>query len=136
MKTGTTGIVLVVLFVTTLLIWSSGCMHKSDLSNIDTLCFARDVLPVFTQNCALPQCHDGTGGSTLVLDNYQDIRASVVPGKPYESPSYKLVIRRTTGGRMPPGKLLPIQDRIFIRVWIEQGALETTCSGKGRVPGN
>ncbi|MGB8492471.1 MAG: hypothetical protein WCE64_15560 [Bacteroidales bacterium] len=138
MKTGSTGIILIILFIVTLLLWSSGCMHNADLNNIDTLCFARDVLPVFTRNCALPQCHDGTGQSIVVLDNYPDIRASVVPGKPYESPSYKLVIKKTRTGRMPPGKLLPIGDRIFIRVWIEQGALETTCPGAtgGRFPDN
>lgn len=138
MKTGGTGIILIILFVVTSFIWSSGCMHKADLNNIDTLCFARDVLPVFTRNCALPLCHDGTGRSTVVLNNYQDIRASVHPGEPYKSPSYKLVIRKTREGRMPPGKLLPIQDRIFIRVWIEQGALETTCPGATgrRLPDN
>ena len=114
-----------VLFLTSLS-WISSCTHNADISNLPEVCFVRDVLPIYSNNCAIPNCHDGTG-ENRALNTYIDIRNSVVPYNPDKSHSYSAIISKWGQNRMPPGQPLSEHNRTLIRVWIEQGANETTC---------
>lgn len=115
------------------------CRHSADISGLREVCFEGDVLPVFKNNCAISGCHNGQGESGLILDNYTDISRGVIPGKPYSSRIFKSITSTFGEKKMPPGRPLSLENRILIRVWIEQGAKETVCqdaSGGGNGGGN
>jgi hypothetical protein len=120
------------LFVSVILIISViscllACTHSAKINDFPEICFTSDILPVFSNNCSISTCHDGTGRSRLILNNYQDIKNRIVPGNADRSRLYKAIIGKGEG-LMPPDKPLSIENRTKIRIWIEQGALFTTCA--------
>jgi hypothetical protein len=123
-------IILFVLISTFLfMIFNFSCKHESDI--IDTfpeICFEAQVLPIFQNSCALSGCHDGYGGeSGYKLNTYSDIVNGVDPGNPGGSAVYTALSNTWSEGMMPPSQPLSLENRIIIRLWIEQGALNTTC---------
>jgi mono/diheme cytochrome c family protein len=105
------------------------CRHN-DLfpENIPDICFEREVLPIFQNSCGITGCHDnGNRESHYDLTNFIGISHSVVAGQPYKSPSYNAIIATTGENKMPPDKPLTIENRMIIRLWIEQGARLTSC---------
>jgi hypothetical protein len=118
---------LLIIITTAFLIIS--CIHKTDITGLPEVCFERDVLPVFKNNCAIPGCHDG-GNRELgrALDNYNNIVNTVVPGNPDASSSYKAIVSKWGGNLMPPTHPISIENRTMIRLWIEQGAMQTVCT--------
>jgi hypothetical protein len=107
--------------------WLTSCTHDPNITNLPEICFDGQVLPIFTSNCAVPRCHDGSRGSRMVLNNYAEIRGSVTPGNPGASRSYQVIISKWDN-LMPPNRPLSLESRTIIRLWIEQGANQTTCS--------
>jgi mono/diheme cytochrome c family protein len=129
---------LILLIGLTTFSWFSSCTHIADIATIPEVCFDRDVLPIFTNNCAISRCHDGSRGSRMAYNNYSDIFASVVPYNPDGSQSYQAIISKW-GNLMPPSQPLSQENRTIIRVWIEQGAGQTICTdttGTGGTGGN
>jgi hypothetical protein len=116
--------------------WITSCTHDAKISDYPEICFTRDVLPIFQNNCAISRCHDGGGGeSGRALDNYTSISRTVVPRNTGASSSYKAIIATWGENKMPPSQPLSLENRIIIRLWIEQGAGLTTCptnSGTGQ----
>jgi hypothetical protein len=108
--------------------WITSCTHTADLTGLPVVCFERDVLPIYTNSCAMPGCHDGKGESGRALNNYTDIVNTVVPGNPDASSSYQAMISTWGGNLMPPGQPISLDNRTMVRVWIEQGALNTVCT--------
>jgi hypothetical protein len=123
---------IVLLLIMTTVSWISSCRHDPDITGLAEVCFQRDVLPIFSNSCSIAGCHDGTGelGS---LNTYNDIRNTVVPYNPDKSQSYSAIISKFSQNRMPPGQPLSEHNRTLIRVWIEQGANETTCPSPAAV---
>jgi hypothetical protein len=117
---------LVIIF--TIVSWITSCSHKTDLTDLPEVCFKPDVLNIFTTNCAWSGCHDGNGESGWALDNYYDIRSTVVPGNPDASSSYQAITSTWGENKMPPDQPLSIDNRTIIRVWILQGAKPTDCT--------
>jgi hypothetical protein len=118
---------LALLFTLTTVSWISSCTHKADITYLPKICFKRDVLPIYSNSCAIPGCHDGTGESRWALDNYLDIRGTVVPYNPEASQSYKAITATWGENKMPPDRPVSLENRTIIRLWIEQGA-DTLCS--------
>jgi hypothetical protein len=89
---------------------------------------ATDMAPVpFTQvqliySSYCGKCHGGGKGgeSRLDLTGYTGIRNSVVPFNSSKSKSYQSMI--STIQIMPPDVALPTNERILVRLWIDQGA--------------
>jgi hypothetical protein len=109
-------------------LWVSSCRHDPLIpSNIPAICFEKEVLPIFQNNCAMAGCHDGTGESGSAYNNYVDISHGVVAGDPNGSRLYQAIIARWGENRMPPNKPLSLENRMIIRLWIEQGANLTLC---------
>jgi hypothetical protein len=106
--------------------WIASCTHTPVIDKIPEVCFERDVLPVFQNNCAISGCHTGNGESDFALNSYVAISHAVVAGKPYSSRVYNAIIS-TSGNMMPPGRPLSLDNRTIIRLWIEQGAGLTIC---------
>jgi hypothetical protein len=103
------------------------CKHSPSIENLPEVCFERDILPIFLNNCTMRGCHDGTGESELRLNNYSSIIHGIKPGNPDGSRIYRSI---TGAGenRMPPDQPLSIENRTRIMVWIQQGAGMTTCA--------
>lgn len=109
------------------LILITSCTHEADLTGLPEVCFDGEVLPIYTNSCSTTGCHDGKGEAGPALNNYSNILNTVVPGNPYKSASYKAIITTWGENKMPPDQPISIDKRTTIRVWIEQGALQTTC---------
>jgi hypothetical protein len=110
------------------IVWVSSCRHDSILpSNMRTICFEQEVLPIFKNNCAMAGCHDGMGESHSAYNNYVDISQGVSPGNPNGSSIYQAVIKNWGENKMPPDRPLSPDNRMIIRIWIEQGARQTIC---------
>lgn len=118
------------LFVVVLLLTMTGivpsCTHPTmNLTQFDTVCFERDILPVFQNGCATSGCHSGQGEG-MNLTTYDGIMRGITPGSAVQSRIYKTIIT-TLNQPMPPSHALAESDRIRIRIWIEQGAKYTVC---------
>jgi hypothetical protein len=120
---------LALLIILTLFSWLTSCTHVANIANIPEVCFTADVLPIFVNNCAISGCHDGVSGeSRITLNNYADISGMVTAGNPNASRSYQAIITKSGENMMPPSHPLSLNDRTIIRVWIEQGAIESSAA--------
>jgi hypothetical protein len=104
------------------------CSHDTiGLDQFDTVCFERDILPVFINGCATNRCHDAASHQEgFTLDSYEGIMQGITAGSLKKSKIYQLI---TDPGplSMPPDNPISIDDRTRIRLWIEQGAMKTSC---------
>ena len=88
--------------------------------------FKKEVAPILEQQC-LP-CHSATkaaGGLAITSRKALLDKKAVVPGKPDDSPLYKLAaLPPDRKGAMPPGGTKLPEDKLAIlKHWIEQGAI-------------
>ena len=104
--------------------------HTTDTFAVDTsVCFERDVLPIFIGSCAKPGCHDAiTHAEDLDLSNYNLIVSNGIV--PYVSSSSSLYTICVIGAMpTPPTPLLDSTQLSFIRRWIDKGAPnDTNCA--------
>ncbi len=106
------------------------CTHDPVfISELDTVCFEKQILPVLQNSCGISGCHDG-GSESEGFDatDYQSIMKSVTPGDVRASQLYKVITDIWGENMMPPDRPLTIEQRTAIHVWIAQGANNTTCS--------
>jgi hypothetical protein len=116
-----------VIVISSVLLWVSSCRHDALIpSNIPEICFEKEVLPIFQNNCAMAGCHDGTG-ELESFNNYVNISHGVTAGNPNSSNLYQVIISKWAWNRMPPKNPLSLENRTIIRLWIEQGARLTVC---------
>lgn len=102
------------------------CEYQPDLSKYPEICFQNQVLPIFQSNCALSHCHNSSGERGN-LTSYSDIMAyGINAGDAKGSKIYK-AITSTWINPMPPSKPLSEDQRTLIRLWIDQGARNTSC---------
>ncbi len=91
-----------------------------------TVCFERDVLPVFTGSCGKSGCHDfNTKASGYVLTTYATIIAKgLTPGNSGASKVYT----KCVSGSMPksPTPKLTSTQLYYIKRWIDLGAHNDT----------
>jgi hypothetical protein len=127
MKTDKIYLTLALLLLLTVFSWISSCSHVANIADMPEVCFTGDVLNIFSNSCAIKGCHDGSGESRMTLNNYTDIMKGIIPGNPGASSFYQAIISKW-GNMMPPNQPLSAENRTKIRVWIEQGAVETKCS--------
>lgn len=120
--------VIILSIISGILLSFSYCTHKADISDLPEICFYGDVLPIFMNNCAKPGCHDNGGGENFNLNNYSEISLHITPGDAEASHLYQSIISKWGENKMPPDRPLPIESRTKIRLWIDQGALETSCA--------
>jgi len=118
------------LFVIVLILTMTGtvpsCTHETlNLAQFDTVCFERDIMPVFQNGCATKGCHTGQGEG-MALNSYDEIMRGITPGSAAQSRIYQ-AITATLNQPMPLSHALAESDRIRIRIWIEQGAKPTVC---------
>lgn len=103
----------------------------------DTICFKQDILPIFLSSCATTDCHDVvTHEEGYVLTDYAHImgkREGIVPFNPQKSEIYEKITESESEDRMPPSPRprLSTEQIATIRQWIEEGAIDSDCQGKG-----
>ncbi len=104
-----------------------------DTVKYDSICFERDILPIFKSNCAIQACHDGiTGQEGIVFDSYSTFfYKGFVQGDAAKSQVYN-AITRNTSRRMPPITGYPLDSNQIstIKKWIDQGMPENACEQK------
>lgn len=101
----------------------------------DVICFEREVLPIFLENCALSGCHDSqTRKHGYVFDSYENIVLSnrgrnIIPYNLKKSKIYKKITEDSHEDRMPPppNQSLSGNEINIIGKWINEGALYTKC---------
>ena len=105
------------------------CRHDAeDLDLFPEICFENQVLPVFQSSCAISGCHDRPGGeSNYVFNSYSGIIQAIEPGSPEKSPAYTSLSSIWGENFMPPDQPLSKENRTIIRLWIQQGARNTSC---------
>ena len=113
---------------TFLILENYSCKHDPiGIENLDTVCFSRDVLPIFQNSCAMTGCHSG-GKRGFNATSYESIIKEVTPGNASKSKVYQ-AITSIYFNTMPPSPHTPLSkdQRTIIEVWINQGAKNTTC---------
>lgn len=92
-----------------------------------SVCFESSVLPIFVSSCAITKCHNAASHKEgYVLDSYANIiKRGVKPGDANDSELYE-VLFEDGDDRMPPDGSLTQAQKDSIKVWINQGAVNTT----------
>ncbi len=100
------------------------CTHDPvGIEGIDSLCFSSTVLPVLQTSCGMAGCHEsGTGNNGFDPAGYETVVQYVDPGNPKRSSLYKVITDISGENMMPPGQPLTKNQRMFIELWILQGA--------------
>lgn len=102
--------------------------HDSQASiQADSVCFTRDVLPIINSNCAMAKCHDAiTHSEGFNLTTYQGVMKGIKAG----SPSTSSIYREINSNAMPQSPFNKLSDTMksIIRLWIQQGAKNSTCA--------
>lgn len=123
----------------------AGCEHEPGLKkpvvndpggtdpDDTSICFERDILPIFITNCARTGgCHDAANQTEgYNLTTYAGItKEGIKPGDPMDSEIYK----QLSTGKMsqePYASTMPQSDKELIRRWIAEGAKDgTNCPTK------
>jgi len=103
-------------------------------SATDSICFEKDILPIFKNNCATPGCHNNLSHQKdYVLDSYDNIMKNnngIREGEPNNSDIYNAIIKlkheeKNIAGYTP----LTNETIILIKNWILESAKNTTCGG-------
>jgi len=93
--------------------------------------FNRDIKPIIASNCAKSGCHDAiTRADGVELSTYEGIMQQVKAGKADDSDLYEVITDSEEDDRMPPKPNTPLTATQInlIRNWINEGALNLTCS--------
>lgn len=96
-----------------------------------TLCFSKDVQPIFQSNCAVSGCHDSqTRSDGYDLSSYSGIMRGVKASNANSSVVYTITASSLGSRRMPPSPRAALTDaqRAIIANWINAGAQNTTCN--------
>lgn len=109
-------------------VFFSACKHENlETISGDSICFERDILPIFVSNCAMSGCHDAvTRAEKYDLSNYTSImRRGITPGNPDNSEIWKVIVE----GEMPPNGALTREQKSYLKSWIAAGAKNgTNCT--------
>lgn len=94
-----------------------------------SICFERDILPIFISSCAKAGCHDAaTAQDGYRFTNYASILAKgIKAGNPAGSKVYESITETDADERMPqaPNPPLSASQKELIRRWIAEGAKNT-----------
>lgn len=104
--------------------------HLPNKTLVDSVCFSRDVLPIFLSNCGMSGCHDATTHAEgYNLTTYSGIMRGIVAYNPSGSKCYTVANKN----EMPPSPRTPLTaaQKQTILTWINQGAKNTTCTDTG-----
>lgn len=101
------------------------CRHDGiDVTTLDKVCYERDIAPIFLRSCATTGCHDQqTSEGGYSFTDYNSVMKAITPFDAQKSTAYKAITGKGFMQLMPPAGALSQNERILIRVWIDQGAV-------------
>jgi hypothetical protein len=112
--------------IATLFLLNNSCKHDGlPADQMQQICFTDQVLPIFQNSCGTTGCHGGGHGNGYNFTDYKGIMEAISAGNASKSKAYQAMT--STFQLMPPNNALPESKRTIIRIWIEQGAKQTTC---------
>ncbi len=121
-------------FLATIIAISSCTNESQGLEGLDPVCFESQILPLIQSSCAVSGCHDaGTSEDGYNFTSYNNIIKVVNPGDARGSKLYT-VLSEPYGAMMPPHQPLSMDNRNLIKIWIEQGAKNTSCTNTAENP--
>ncbi|MFN8135192.1 MAG: hypothetical protein U0Z17_08195 [Bacteroidales bacterium] len=116
---------------TAVILFLASCKHDPELApGTAEVCFDRDIMLIVNSNCNVTGCHGSGDHDMPSLNNYEDIRSLVEPGKPSKSKFYQVVTAYPGSEKFMPPKPKPSltkEQLDMISIWIMQGANHTTC---------
>ena len=116
-----------------LFIIQTQCRHDDlNAATLAKVCYQTEIGPIFLRSCAISGCHDsqrGKGGYSFT--DYNSVMKAITPFNAQKSTAYKAITGKGFVQLMPPSGALSENERILIRVWIDQGAENTTCTTSG-----
>jgi hypothetical protein len=100
----------------------------------DTVYFQNTILPLFVSYCARSGCHDViTHAEGLTLNSYSNIMSGmeIHPFNPNDGKLHEVLTSTDPDKIMPPPPSPPLDSAQInmIYTWINQGALNNSCSG-------
>ena len=126
-KTMQISLKLVFVFLLALVVLAD-CRHDGlNVSTLKQVCYDTEIAPIFLNKCG--SCHSATrsrGGFGFY--DYNSIIQSVTPFNAQKSKAYQAITGKAFTQLMPPDGALSENERILIRVWIDQGAKNTICT--------
>jgi hypothetical protein len=124
-------------FLGVLLLAASSCTHApyelspDERKGDPSLCFERDILPIFITECAKSGCHDaGSHEEGYILDSYEHItRKGITPGNAAGSKIYESITRAGEEQMPKDAPSLSPEKIQLIQRWINAGAVkDSNCS--------
>ena len=121
---------ILVLTAAVLVVVQTQCRHSDfDASTVAKVCYQTDIGPIFLRSCGTTGCHDsqrGKGGYSFT--DYPSVMKAITPFDAQKSVAYKAITGKGFVQLMPPKSALSQNERILIRIWIDQGAVnDLTC---------
>ncbi|MCX6229563.1 MAG: hypothetical protein NTV75_10420 [Bacteroidia bacterium] len=112
------------------------CRHDGlNVATLKPVCFDTEIAPIFVNNCA--SCHNRSHMEAgYSYADYNSIMKSITPFESQNSKAYQAITGKGFKQLMPPNSALSENDRILIRVWIDQGAKYTICTTPPNTGGN
>lgn len=105
------------------------CRHDGlDVAQLDKVCYDKDIARIFS-SCNAVGCHSQQGGEGgYVFTDYNSVMKAITPFNAQKSIAYQAITGKAFKQLMPPAGALSQEDRILLRIWIDQGAVHTTCN--------
>jgi len=105
------------------------CRHDDlNASTLDKVCYQTQIGPIFLRSCGTTGCHDSRGKGGYSFTDYNSVIKAITPFNAQKSKAYQAITGKAFVQLMPPSGALSENERILIRVWIDQGAVNTTCT--------
>ena len=126
--------ILIFLLLSATAVLINSCVHApyvlpvSERTGDPTICFERDVLPIFIANCTRSGCHNAQDHrSGYALDSYQDImKKGIVPGNTAASVIWESIAIKTWNvSHMPVDGSINATQLDVIKRWIQTGAIDS-----------
>jgi len=121
--------IMLVFAASVLVLVQTRCRHDDlNASKLDKVCYQTQIGPIFLRSCGTTGCHDSRGKGGYTFTDYNSVIKSITPFNAQKSKAYQAITGKAFVQLMPPSGALSENERILIRVWIDQGAVNTTCT--------
>jgi hypothetical protein len=105
---------------------NTGATTSTTSSTNDSVCFNKQIQPLFNSSCAKGGCHDAvTRADGYNFTSYSGIMQGIVPGKP----SNGKIMKEIMDNSMPQNPNPPLSNtqKALLTKWIEEGAKNREC---------
>lgn len=113
-----------------LMLVQTQCRHDGlNVADLDKVCYQTQIGPLFRNSCGTTGCHDSQeAAADYSFTDYTGVMKAITPSNAQKSKAYQAITGKGFVQLMPPSGALSEKERILIRVWIDQGAVQTICN--------